>query len=254
MSGASITFAAVIAASSDAVIVAGLDGELESATVGIRKTGLGPQLADQEPILEELSRDDLLQSIDQTMEAGDEEIAPDVMDMDPIELRGVVEALLLVSTKVLKLEQICACLPGIDAAYLDGFLRGLSARFTHEQRGWDLREIGGGWQLLTRVDFHPWVRRLGRREIPTKLTRSAMETLAIVAYKQPVIRGDIEDVRGVQCGPMLRQLMDMKLVQVLGRDEETLGHPLLYGTTDIFLDRFGLASPDDLPRSHEFGA
>ena len=81
-----------------------------------------------------------------------------------------------------------------------------------------------------------------------------METLAIVAYQQPIARGKVEDIRGVQTGPMLRQLMDLKLVQVVGRDEEALGNPLLYGTTDAFLERFGLGSTSELPRRHEFGA
>jgi segregation and condensation protein B len=97
------------------------------------------------------------------------------------------------------------------------------------------------------------VRQLERKELPTKLSRGAMETLAIVAYKQPITRGDIEDIRGVQCGPVLRQLMDLRLVQVTGRSEELLGRPLLYATTDAFLTRFGLGAPGDLPRKHEFG-
>ena len=79
------------------------------------------------------------------------------------------------------------------------------------------------------------------REETRKLSRAGIETLAIIAYKQPVTRGAIEDVRGVQCGPVLRQLMDLKLVQVTGRDEQALGRPLLYGTTEQFLSRFGLA-------------
>ena len=92
-----------------------------------------------------------------------------------------------------------------------------------------------------------------RKELPQKLSKSALETLAIVAYRQPLTRGAVEDIRGVQCGPVLRQLMDLKLVQVTGRDESALGRPLLYGTTDTFLHRFGLATLADLPRSHEFG-
>jgi len=117
-----------------------------------------------------------------------------------------------------------------------------------------LLRIANGWQLLTRKELHPWVRQLDRKELPTKLTKGALETLAIVAYKQPIARGAIEDIRGVQCGPVLRQLMDMKLVQVSGRDDNLLGRPLLYGTTDHFLQRFGLGGINDLPAEHEFGA
>ena len=189
----------------------------------------------------------------ETLQAEAEEPSPDVLDLDPVELRGVLEALLLVATKPLKLEQILKCLPGARRPYLEGFLAGLAWRFSRERRGWELARLAGGWQLLTRADFHPWVRRLSRKELPSRLSKSALEALAIVAYKQPITRGQIEDIRGVQCGPMLRQLMDMKLVMVTGREDKLLGRPLLYGTTDDFLTRFGLGSTDDLPRSHELG-
>jgi segregation and condensation protein B len=179
---------------------------------------------------------------------------PGAADLPPAELRAAVEALLFVSTRPLSGERLAACLPGIDAGYIDGFLAGLAARYERERRGWELRRIAHGWQLLTRRDCHAWVRQLDRRELPTRLSRSALETLSIVAYRQPIARGAIEDIRGVQCGPVLRQLMDLRLVQVVGRDEKALGHPLLYGTTEAFLARFGLGSLAELPRKHEFGA
>jgi len=181
-------------------------------------------------------------------------VAPDVSDLPPAELRAAVEAVLFVATRPLTIERLQRVLPGTSGAYLEGFLNGLATRYERERRGWELRHIAGGWQLLTRRELYPWVRQLERRELPTKLSKSALETLAIVAYKQPITRGAIEDIRGVQCGPVLRQLMDLKLVQVLGRDEEALGRPLLYSTTDAFLGRFGLGRVEDLPRRHEFGA
>ncbi|TVR08530.1 MAG: SMC-Scp complex subunit ScpB, partial [Planctomycetota bacterium] len=186
-------------------------------------------------------------------ESEDDEPIPDAVDMEPAELRGAIEALLLVAGKPISVERLAGCLPGVSQEYVGGILEGLAQRYSHEQRGWDLRRLAGGWQLLTRPSLHPWVRQLNKTELPTRLSRSAMETLAIVAYKQPVTRGDIEDIRGVQCGPMLRQLMDLKLVQVVGRHEDAIGRPMLYGTTSIFLDRFGLGDIGDLPRRHEFG-
>jgi segregation and condensation protein B len=180
-------------------------------------------------------------------------VAPDAADLAPGELRAAVEGLLFVATRPLAVERLQACLPGTSADYLNGFLAGLAERYDQERRGWELRHIAGGWQLMTRRDLYPWVRQLERRELPTHLSKSALETLAIVAYKQPLTRGAIEDIRGVQCGPVLRQLMDLKLVQVTGRDEDALGRPLLYATTDAFLARFGLGRIDDLPRRHEFG-
>lgn len=179
---------------------------------------------------------------------------PDAGELTPAELRMAVEGVLFVSPKPVPMARLLDCLPGSDEDHLRGLLLGLQARWAREQRGWDLVEIANGWQLLTRAEVHPWVRRFEKRALPDKLTRSALETLAVVAYKQPVTRGAIEDVRGVQCGPVLRQLMDLKLVQVTGRDEHALGRPLLYGTTEAFLQRFGLARVEDLPKSHEFGA
>ena len=192
------------------------------------------------------SADDVVETV--------EAVVPDVSDLPPAELRAAVEAVLFVATKPLTIARLQRVLPGTSPTYLEGFLTGLAARFDRENRGWELRHIAGGWQMLTRRELHPWVRQLERKELPNRLSKSALETLAIVAYKQPITRGAIEDIRGVQCGPVLRQLMDVKLVQVNGRDAETLGRPLLYGTTDAFLTRFGLGRIEDLPRRHEFGA
>ncbi len=199
----------------------------------------------------------------QTSDAADEpvdggpgvpDVVPDVADLPPAELRAVLEGVLFVATRPLSIERLQQVLPGADAGYLEGFLKGLAERYDHENRGWELRHIAGGWQLLTRRALYPWVRQLERKELPTKLSKSALETLAIVAYKQPITRGAVEDIRGVQCGPVLRQLMDLRLVLVSGRDEQALGRPLLYGTTDSFLSRFGLGRIEDLPRRHEFGS
>ena len=181
-------------------------------------------------------------------------LVPDVADLPPAELRAVVEGLLFVATRPLTVAKLQECLPGTSLGYLQGFLAGLAERYDHENRGWELRRIAGGWQLLTRRAVYPWVRQLERKELPTKLSKSALETLAIVAYKQPITRGEVEDIRGVQCGPVLRQLMDLKLVIVSGRSDSLLGRPLLYATSEQFLTRFGLGAVGDLPRKHEFGA
>lgn len=203
-----------------------------------------------EPLIEAIDAADLAPA------AGGEpaEVAPDTADLSPGELRAVVEAVLFVATRPLGVERLCECLPGTSPEYLEGFLKGLAERWDHENRGWELRNIAGGWQVLTRRSLHPWVRQLERRELPSKLSKGALETLAIVAYKQPITRGAIEDIRGVQCGPVLRQLMDLKLVLVSGRDDHAIGRPLLYATTEQFLTRFGLGGIGDLPRRHEFGA
>jgi segregation and condensation protein B len=182
-----------------------------------------------------------------------EEPVPPTIDLDPVDLRAAVEGILLVSPRPLGIARLAECLPGADEGFLRGLLEGLADRYDQERRGWQLRRIGRGWQLLTRPEVHPWVRQLDAKDLPERLSRSAMETLAIVAYQQPITRGRIEDIRGVQSGPMLRQLMDLRLVQVVGRADDLLGHPLLYTTTESFLDLFGLGSLEDLPRHYEFG-
>ncbi len=107
-------------------------------------------------------------------------------------------------------------------------------------------EVAGGFQLLSRPKFAPWLRRIhGQAEV--RLSAPAIETLAVVAYRQPILRADIEAIRGVQCGEILRQLMERDLVRIVGRSED-LGRPFLYGTTRQFLQVFGLRHLDELPR------
>ncbi len=234
------------AATSDAV------AQTDASTLGA--AGADDVPAPVETLIETFSVETLADGQQQLLAAADAPVVvPDTSDLPPDELRAVVEALLFVATKPLAIERLAECLPGTGAGYLDGFLAGLGERYAHENRGWELRRLAGGWQMLTRRSLHPWVRQLERKELPTRLSKSALETLAIVAYKQPITRGEVEDIRGVQCGPVLRQLMDLKLVQVNGRAEESLGRPLLYGTTEHFLSRFGLGGIGDLPKKHEFG-
>lgn len=111
-----------------------------------------------------------------------------------------------------------------------------------------VEEFAGGYQLLTRPCFAPWLRRMCEVPVEVRLSSPALETLAIVAYRQPVLRAEVEAIRGTQCAELLRQLMDRDLVRIVGRSEE-LGRPFRYGTTPRFLQVFGLRSLDELPRS-----
>jgi segregation and condensation protein B len=228
--------------------------EASGEPVAPAATTEAPPAATGEPLVETLDAAEARAALTPPAEEAAPEVAPDVSDLPPAELRAVVESLLFVATRPLTVDRLLQCLPGTSELYLERFLEGLAARYDHENRGWELKRIANGWQLLTRRAHYPWVRQLERKELPTKLSKSALETLAIVAYKQPITRGQIEDIRGVQCGPVLRQLMDLRLVQVTGRSEDVLGRPLLYGTTESFLGRFGLGALGDLPSKHEFGA
>jgi segregation and condensation protein B len=115
---------------------------------------------------------------------------------------------------------------------------------------WELREIAGGWQLYTTSDMAETVARLQKVRRDEKVSPAGLETLAIIAYRQPATKAEIEAIRGVQVGPILRTLVERGLVKVAGRSDDP-GHPLLYATTRKFLDAFGLAALEDLPRDGE---
>lgn len=114
-------------------------------------------------------------------------------------------------------------------------------------RSFRVEQVAGGYQLLTLPEHGDILKKLHQKEIDAKLTKAAMETLAIIAYKQPILRADIEAIRGVQCGETIRSLMEKHLVKIAGRAEEP-GRPILYGTTKRFLELFGLNSTKDLPQ------
>jgi segregation and condensation protein B len=169
------------------------------------------------------------------------------------EAYAAVEALLFAADHPVTAAQIARALPrGLNAKEVRRLLKALGEELASGERGFALCEIGGGWQLLTREKFAPYVMRLRKATAQRRLSGSALETLAVVAYRQPVTRAEIERIRGVNCGEMLRGLMEKRLVRMTGRSEE-LGSPLLYGTTGEFLEHFGLASVSDLPRTGELG-
>jgi segregation and condensation protein B len=126
----------------------------------------------------------------------------------------------------------------------------LQALYDADGTAFQVEELAGGYQLLTRPEYHPWLARLRRAGTDLRLTPAAREALAIVAYRQPITRADLEAIRGVQSSEVLRQLMEKGLVRIAGRDD-SLGRPVLYGTTRKFLQVFGLKSLRDLPQAEE---
>lgn len=191
--------------------------------------------------------------------ASDDELALDLPENqlfrdpegeDRDRLLRVLEALLFASPEPLSTARLSEIV-GLATGLVKDALEELQQRLDAEERPYELVAYGPGWRLFTRRDFYPFLLRLRSIKKVEKLTPAALETLAIVAYRQPVIRADIEAIRGVKVGPMLRALMDRKLVRVLGR-AEVPGAPLQYGTTARFLDRFGLSSLEDLPSLKEF--
>lgn len=137
-----------------------------------------------------------------------------------------------------------------ELARVAAALESLKARLSASGLPLELRSIAGGWQILTTPDTAEVVKRLFADRTTERISPAALETLAVVAYRQPVTKAEIEAIRGVQVGPILRSLVDRGLAKVVGR-ADVPGHPLQYGTTKAFLDRFGLAGLDDLPRDSE---
>jgi segregation and condensation protein B len=161
-----------------------------------------------------------------------------------------VEAALLAADEPLttrKLAQAAGLADGNEARRL---VRRLRELYDQDGSAFQVEEVAGGFQLLTRPEFHRWLVRLRRGGQDVRLTAPARETLAIVAYRQPIMRADVEAVRGVHCGETLRLLMEKGLVRIAGRDA-SLGRPVLYGTTKKFLQVFGLKSLKDLPQVAE---
>lgn len=169
------------------------------------------------------------------------------------EARGVLEAILFSATQPLTESRLSRLMNGIDIATLHALLLELQAQYAQVGRGIALVEVAGGWQLATRPNLADWVYRLHRHRKRSPLTPAVLETLAIIAYKQPIVRTDIEAIRGVDCGGMLRQLMDMGLIEIVGR-REVIGRPPLYGSTELFLKTFGLKRLSDLPALHDLQA
>lgn len=162
-----------------------------------------------------------------------------------------IEAILFLAREPLasrKLAQLADLADGTEARTL---VRDLNRTLDAEGCAFRVVEVAGGFQLMSRPQFSPWLRRLHSAPLEVRLSGPALETLAVVAYRQPVLRAAVEAIRGVQCGEILRQLMERDLVKIVGRSED-LGRPLLYGTTKRFLQVFGLRAIEKLPRQEWF--
>jgi segregation and condensation protein B len=161
----------------------------------------------------------------------------------------IIESLLFVADEPLSLDKLKSILETVESKEIKAALQSLADHYESRGGGFSLFEVAGGWQFRSRPEYNPWIKRL-LQPSPQRLSKPALETLAIVAYNQPIIRADIEHIRGVDCGGVLRQLMERKLIRVLGR-REIPGRPLIYATTKLFLEIFGLKDLRDLPSHRE---
>ncbi len=166
------------------------------------------------------------------------------------EARRAIEAILLVATDPTP-EQLLAQLLELPSELIGMICRELASEYDEQDRGFQLVEIAGGWRFQTHADVHPYVERYALEGIPNRLSSAALETLAIVAYKQPISRGQISAIRGVNVDAVLRTLVQRGYCEEHGKDEGP-GQAALFGTTSFFLEQLGLMSTDDLPSLGEF--
>lgn len=164
-------------------------------------------------------------------------------------IKGILESLLFISEEPLTLDRLRNILAPVPTADIRSSLIELIEEYDARRGGFILKEVAGGYQFRTRPEHTEWITKLIQPR-PPRLSKAALETLAIIAYKQPLIRSDIEHIRGVDCGGVIRSLLERHLIRVLGR-KEIPGRPLIYATTKRFLEVFDLKDLKDLPTPKE---
>ena len=170
-------------------------------------------------------------------------------EADPERMKAVVEAILHVSGQPLSLDRLASVVGTPSRRYIRALVDELNTEYAERGRAFEILEVANGFQVRTRPEFAPWIAKLQPQK-PVRLTRAALETLAIIAYKQPATRAEVESIRGVDTGAVLGSLLEKRLVRVLGR-KEIAGRPILYGTSQDFLDLFGLKNLASLPTLKE---
>ena len=172
--------------------------------------------------------------------------APEGSCEQEITTERVVEAILFATDAPLPLSKIVSILGVGSARDVRVHIKALNEKYEQTGASYRIEQIASGFQMLTLPMYNTWIRRLKQTNKDNKLSQAAMETLAVVAYKQPVVRAEIESIRGVSAGEMLNRLREVGLIKIVGRAED-VGRPMLYGTTKKFLEVFGLSDIKDLP-------
>jgi segregation and condensation protein B len=168
--------------------------------------------------------------------------------MEISEVKKIIEALLFVSEKPLTLPDIKNVFKGEfdDAAAVKNALVELEEEYKNSDKPYEIKFVADGWTVSTKPEYSVWIKKLFKEKTVLKLSPSALETLAMIAYKQPITKSEVEEIRGVDTGGVIDTLLERKLIKIVGR-KEALGRPLLYGTTQEFLRHFGLSHLSELP-------
>ncbi|MBK5255947.1 MAG: SMC-Scp complex subunit ScpB [Vicinamibacteria bacterium] len=180
-----------------------------------------------------------------------EDAIPEELHPKPEEILAIVEALTFVSKEPVTMKDLARVFKGVDKAVIEEQLAQLKALYEAGNRGLQFIEVAGGYQITSRPEHNEWVRDLLDPKSPARLSTQALETLAVIAYKQPATLPEIIELRGIKSGGVVKTLLERRLIKIMGR-KEVVGRPLLYGTTKEFLLQFGLKDLDDLPKIEDF--
>jgi len=188
---------------------------------------------------------------DASENAGAEIVDSQAEAIDARELKAILEAVLFVSPEPVPIARLVSVIGTVSKAEVAEALKILAHELDQDGRGIQLVQVAGGYRLVTKQEYGPWLKRMEKAKAAQKLSRSALESLAIIAYKQPLVRSEIEEIRGVETSGVLRTLLERKLVRIVGR-KDVPGRPIMYGTTKFFLEHFGLQDLSQLPPLREF--
>ena len=167
-------------------------------------------------------------------------------------LKNIIESLLFTTDKPLTIQRLQDIIENQSRDDIRSCINELKEDYSKRNGGIELSEVAGGYQFTTKFEYGEWVKKLFKSQTSYRLSRSSLETLAIIAYKQPITRAEIEHVRGVDSGGILRNLLEKRIIRISGK-KETIGHPLLYATTQNFLRYFGLKDLSEMPSLKDFG-
>lgn len=181
----------------------------------------------------------------------DPEAIPEELHPKPDEIRAIVEALTFVSKEPVTMKELARMFKGLDKSVIEDQIEELKKLYSTPDRGLQFIEVAGGYQITSSPEHNEWVRELLDPKSPARLSTQALETLAVIAYKQPATLPEIIELRGIKSGGVVKTLLERRLIKIVGR-KEVVGRPLLYGTTKEFLLQFGLKDLDDLPKIEDF--
>ena len=171
--------------------------------------------------------------------------------MENSELKGIIEALLFVAGEPLSIDRIKTILEDADKKAIQAMLWEIQHEYDMRLSGLRILEVAGGFQIASRPELAQWIKRLRKVKQSSRLSKPSLETLAIIAYKQPLVKAEIEDIRGVDSSGVIKGLLDKHMIKIVGR-KDVAGRPILYATTREFLQYFGLRDIYDLPTLKEF--